>query len=104
MFSLVVVELAILINEEDAFVRRDALGYVRLTALLEEIRSNRQGYIMAVRCLVDHDARDNNGPVVPCMDVRWAYISGRHFDKCAVRPVTKIAIGWRSIQLTVHSI
>ena len=69
--SLVVVELAILTNEEVAFVRRDALGYVGLAALLEPIGSNRQGYISPVRRLIDHDARDHDGPVVVGMGVRW---------------------------------
>jgi hypothetical protein len=38
--SLTVVELTILINKEDASVRRDAFGYVGLAALLEEIGSS----------------------------------------------------------------
>src|SRR5262249_58717337 len=102
--SLLVVELAILTNEEDAFARRDALGYVGFAALLEEIGSNRQGYISAVRSLIDHDSRDHYGPVVLCMLVSWAHVSGRHFDKRGVLSVGKIAKGWRGSQFTVHPI
>ena len=102
--SLMVVELAILTNEEDAFVRRDALGYVALAALLEVVGSPRQGYVSTVRLLIDHDARDHDGPVVLCMRVSWAHLSGRHFDKRPVRAVGKIATGWRGVQFTVHAI
>src|SRR4029450_5164370 len=55
--SLVVVEFAILANEEDASARRDALGYLGLAARLEVTGSNRQGHITAGRLLIDHDAR-----------------------------------------------
>ena len=54
--SLFVVELAVLADEKEAFVRRDALGDVMLTPLLEVIGASRQGYVNAVRLLIDHDA------------------------------------------------
>src|SRR5262245_15044748 len=75
-----------------------------LAALLEEIGSNRQGHISTIRRFINHHARDHDGPVVLCMSVRWAHVSGRHFDKCAVRAVSKIAIRWRGSQFTVHAI
>ena len=102
--SLVVGELAILTNEEDASVRRKALSYVGLPALLEVIGSTRQGYVRGIRPLINQDARDHDGPVALAMRVRWAHVSGGQFDKCAVRPVGKIAIGCRGIQFTVHAI
>src|SRR5215469_1974216 len=52
--SLMVVELAILTNEEDASLSRDALGYVPLAALLEEVGASWQGDIRVVRLLIDH--------------------------------------------------
>src|SRR5262245_976506 len=76
--SLVVVEFAILTNEENALGLRNAFGDVALAALLEIIGSNRQRYITAIRFLIDHDARDHDGPVVVRMRVRWAGVAGRH--------------------------
>src|SRR5215469_613599 len=102
--SLTKVELAILTNEEDAFVRRDALGYVAFSVLLEVIGPGRQRYIGAVRFLIDHDAREHNGPVIVCMRVSRALVSGRHSDECAVWALAKIAVGWRGIQFTVRPI
>src|SRR5262249_24845981 len=57
-------------------------GYVPLAALLEEVLASWQGDIGAVRLLIDHGSRDNDGPVVLlCMRVSWTHVSGRHFDK-----------------------
>jgi len=78
-----VVELAILTSKVDASVWREALGYVGLAALLEAIGSSGQGYLRAVRPLIDHNARDHNSPVDFCMRVRWAHESRSSFVSVA---------------------
>src|SRR5215472_18708190 len=55
-----VVELDVLADEEQTFVRQDAFGNVPLTALLKPVGTRRQGRILTSRLAVDHNTGDDH--------------------------------------------
>jgi len=79
-------------DEEDAFVRRNALGHMRFAALLKPVRSDRQWHVCAADFGVHNHAGNDDCVVVLRMRVHFALKPRRHLYERTVRAVGHITI------------